>query len=278
MQISDLRKLQLLQLDMLKEVDRICRKHDIKYSLAAGTLLGAVRHKGFIPWDDDTDIVMDRKNYSKFKEVCKIELDEEKFFLQDILSDSHYRYIFSQLRLKKTLYLRKGEEHMLYHQGIPIDIWISEFLPKNIVLRYIATFIIARCKTILYSPIGVVKGRTLFLRITYKLLSFIPKQIPYKMITSICNFSEKKGVKTAIGSPNFSIKRVHRSNKILRKRPKDINPEIEFTELEFEGSMFLAFSNYDELLRFSYGDYMILPPETERIGHHTASEIDFGDF
>ena len=77
-----LRRLQMIQLEMLTEVDRICRKCNIQYNIIAGTLLGAIRHKGYIPWDDDADVVFTRHEYAKFYRACKKDLDTERFFLQ----------------------------------------------------------------------------------------------------------------------------------------------------------------------------------------------------
>ena len=78
-----LRKLQMIQLEMLTEVDRICRKCNIQYNIIAGTLLGAIRHKGYIPWDDDADVAFLRPEYEKFRDACKSELDKSRFIFQD---------------------------------------------------------------------------------------------------------------------------------------------------------------------------------------------------
>lgn len=78
-----LRQVQMIQLEMLEEVDRICKKCSIHYNIIAGTLLGAVRHKGYIPWDDDADIALLRPEYEKFRQVCKTELDTGRFYFQD---------------------------------------------------------------------------------------------------------------------------------------------------------------------------------------------------
>lgn len=77
-----LRQVQMIQLEMLEEVDRICKKCSIHYNIIAGTLLGAVRHKGYIPWDDDADIALLRPEYEKFRQVCKTELDTGRFYFR----------------------------------------------------------------------------------------------------------------------------------------------------------------------------------------------------
>ena len=115
------RKIQLLQLNILKEFDRICRKHDLKYTLAGGSMLGAVRHKGFIPWDDDVDVSMLREEYEKFCEICKTELDAEKYFLQTMDTDPEYRFIYGRILLNGTAYVRAGQEHMKAKNGIFIS-------------------------------------------------------------------------------------------------------------------------------------------------------------
>ncbi|WP_165393861.1 LicD family protein, partial [Candidatus Williamhamiltonella defendens] len=87
---SVLRQAQLLLLEGLKEIDRICNKHSINYWIDSGTLLGAKRHGGFIPWDDDIDICMTRKDYNRFIDICSEELNQKKYFLQTVKSDPYY--------------------------------------------------------------------------------------------------------------------------------------------------------------------------------------------
>lgn len=102
-----LRKIQLIQLEMLQEVDRICKKHNIYYNIIAGTLLGAVRHGGYIPWDDDADVALLRNEYEKFRKVCRVELDRTKYYFQDHKNTKGYRWGYGKLRRKNTLFLRE---------------------------------------------------------------------------------------------------------------------------------------------------------------------------
>ena len=116
-------RIRKIQLEMIREVHRICEKNHIKYVLGYGTMLGAVRHKGFIPWDDDADILMLRKDYRRFCEACKKELPE-KYFLQDECSDEYYLWGYSKLRNMNTTYVRCGQEHipcLLYTSPSPRD-------------------------------------------------------------------------------------------------------------------------------------------------------------
>lgn len=122
---------------ILNEIDRICRKNDILYFLMYGTLLGAVRHNGFIPWDDDADIVMTRDNFKKFMEVCKSQLGEE-YQLVSYQLDSDYGYTFAKLRLKGTTYILASEvSRHGKHAGFFVDIIILDYLSDNKIIAYI---------------------------------------------------------------------------------------------------------------------------------------------
>ena len=116
-----LRTLQLLELKVLLELKRICDKHQIKYFLAWGTLLGAVRHRGFIPWDDDIDVGMLRSEYAKFLTVCNDELSQE-YYLQTFESDSGYANSHAKIRLNGTEYLEPANKDILEHKGIFIEV------------------------------------------------------------------------------------------------------------------------------------------------------------
>ena len=109
--------MQMIQLEMLAEVDRICRKCNIHYNIIAGTLLGAVRHGGYIPWDDDADVAFLRPEYEKFRIACETELDGERFYFQDHRNTKGYRWGYGKLRRKGTLFVREHQEHMPYEQN-----------------------------------------------------------------------------------------------------------------------------------------------------------------
>lgn len=129
-----LRKVQLAQLDMAKEVKRICNKYNINYFMDSGTLLGAVRHKGFIPWDDDLDFGMLREDYEKFLKVAPTELNS-KYFLQTWKNDDGFPYGFSKIRKKNTIYIEAIDQKTSGHKELWIDIFPYDVYPDDVDCR-----------------------------------------------------------------------------------------------------------------------------------------------
>ncbi len=127
-----LREAQLVMFEMLVEFDKICSKHNLQYWLDAGTLLGAVRHKGFIPWDDDIDLSMPLEDYEKFIEIAQEELPESIFF-QSQASDPSFPFDYIKLRSEKAKIIEfheKGKK-IGYHQGVFVDIFPMLTLPNT---------------------------------------------------------------------------------------------------------------------------------------------------
>lgn len=127
---SDRKKLWSLQLELFVELDRICQKHNIKYFAGGGTMLGAVRHKGYIPWDDDIDINMFRKDYDKFCEVATTEL-KHPYFLQTPMTDIDFASYHVKLRNSNTTCTTKYDTMFKYNQGVFIDIFPYDYIPDN---------------------------------------------------------------------------------------------------------------------------------------------------
>lgn len=178
MDAGTLRKMQMIELELLVEIDRICRKNHIKYNLCGGTLIGAVRHKGFIPWDDDVDIRMLRSEYKKFKEACKQELDDTRFFLQDFESDPKYRWGYAKLLRKDTVYIRTGQTHLGMKNGVFLDIFISDGIPNQKWMRNIHDKLCFAIRKTLWSPVGAKVVPEKKLRVWYAVLARIPRCVP----------------------------------------------------------------------------------------------------
>ena len=126
-------KLHSVQIEILDEIVGICDKHNLTYFLIGGTLLGAVRHKGFIPWDDDLDIAMPREDYEKFLKIAKTELDK-KYYLHDISIDKNYWQPFIKIRKNNTLFDEKMIDNIETHKGIFVDVFPFDNLKRDGIL------------------------------------------------------------------------------------------------------------------------------------------------
>ena len=182
----NLRELQLKQVEILTVIKKICEDNEIKFSLFAGTALGAIRHNGFIPWDDDVDIVMSRNDYIKFKKVCEKELPNQ-YFYQDYHTDPGFTQCFAKIRDNNTTYIEEGTEDLKMNRGIFVDIFPFDVVPNSYIRR--KTQYIYACFNLLLSrgKPSTNDGKLMYI-ITKILLKSIPKKYHYK-IKSIC---EKK--------------------------------------------------------------------------------------
>lgn len=235
---EQLRLLQLNELAMLIEVDRICRKNNIKYTLAGGTMLGAVRHKGFIPWDDDIDVRFKREEYEKFYEACKKDLDNEHFFLQEYRTDPNYRWGYSKMRLKGSEFIRIGQEHMHYVTGVNIDIFITDNIPDNAIQRRIQIIKSYCLRKIMYSEVGMKNSKNVLMRLWYRILYLIPRDFSVKIYNNMVKKSNK--MKATNGRCLLWWE------SYVSYRGMALKFLDEYTELEFEGMKFSVVKDWDE--------------------------------
>jgi lipopolysaccharide cholinephosphotransferase len=267
---EQLRQLQLNELELIVEVDRICRKNHIKYSLDGGTLLGAIRHKGFIPWDDDADVIFTRHEYAKFYRACKKDLKKDQFFLQEYRTDPYYRWGYAKMRHKETDYVRKGQEHMRYRTGVCIDVFVVDNVPDNIVLRQMNYYLNECLRKVLYSEVGQFEAPNPILRGWYRILHKIPRNLVFSIRNTVAAIHNRKPTEL----------KSHLLFPYPKKTCKYGMPADSFDEyidVEFEGMTFKGLKNYDRYLKLLYGDYMELPPEEKRYGINTASKIELKD-
>lgn len=256
---DDLRKLQLIQLDMLKEVDRVCKKNNIKYCIIAGTLLGAVRHKGYIPWDDDADVAMVREEYEKFRMAVKNDLESDKFFFQDYKNTENYRWGYGKIRRKNTECIRLGQEHINYPTGVFIDVFPLDNVPDNCILRGFHNFVCTIIRKFLWSEVGKVSEKNSIKRFFYKIMAYVSKEKIFKKYEKLVQWSNKKVTKR-VRILTFPTPK-KKCYGYFRKWYEELE------DISFENYLFPAPKDYDEYLTFKFGEYLKLPPEKERCGH-----------
>lgn len=263
---DQLRRLQLTQLEILEVVDQICRDHNLAYSLYAGTLLGAVRHKGFIPWDDDLDICMPREDYDRFIEYW-MQNPVEGYILQNKENSPAFTQSFTKVRKANTAFLESETARGKYHTGIFVDIFPIDRIPNGRIARYLFWWRCMRYQ--LYTREFVPpKSGVLIRMISGFMLAFTGKDrreyVRKRLLEKITSNNMNRMLATVMIETVDSM-RMTFSHALFD----------DVVELEFEGKGFCAFADWDAYLRTKYGNYMQLPPESERIWKHHPILIDF---
>lgn len=268
-------RMKVIQLDMLKEVDRICNKYNIIYCLGFGTMLGAVRHKGFIPWDDDADILMLREDYDKFKSICAKEMPE-KYFLQDADTDEEYLWGYAKLRNTNTEYIRCGQEHIKCKTGVFIDIFPLDEVPDGIFAQIYQDWICTLLRKELWAKVGQFTEKNVLKKAVFHWLAKVPKEKIYERINKMV-YGKHNSKSARVRCLLFVAPGKHwnkKGNPLKTRYGFEKQWITERKKFEFEGSMFWGTKDYDSCLKYLYGDYMKLPPEEKRVGHAPVSKID----
>jgi len=243
---TPLRQAQLVMLRMLKIMDNLCTKHNIEYFLTGGSLLGAIRHKGFIPWDDDLDVGMTRDNYEKFVQLAVPELPNDIFFQTpetDIYFASCGR-VEAKLKDKYSSYVRFEEKkHHKYHGGLQLDLFVYDraYMPHNVFL-----YALNRALEICFWKVGPNNKSSLK---RAKVLKFISKYSPVPLVWASSFVISLKMVKMG---------QCYKTNKELSK----------IIRTQFEDMEVMIPVGWHTYLKRMYGDYMKLPPVEKQIGHH----------
>lgn len=274
---KDLQKLQAVQNQLLQDFKNTCEKHNLKYTLHAGTLLGAARHQGFIPWDDDVDVCMPREDYNKYISLSKTDIGSDNFLL-NYHTDPKFVHTFTRLSKQNTVAVQNHWRNAGFQQAIFIDVFPLDPLPKNDeTIREQATAIdkIANLKRIKARSALVSRkpGRPIgnvFVTIIKHLMfvSLLPTSME-KLNRKQENISIKNNETGKIASFSEGVYSIITREQYLETDFDDM------TQLSFEGVMYNVPKEYQRILTSQYGDYMQLPDEKDRVGHHNFSKIEF---
>lgn len=272
---TQFRKMQLTELDMLIEFDRVCRENNINYVLFGGSLLGAVRHKGYIPWDDDADIGMLREDYNAFKKVAH-QMNQSICYFQDHDTDSEYRWGYGKLRRTNTVYVRVGQEHLKCKTGIFVDVFPMDDVPKSVIGQIIQDRRVYCLRKILWSEVAK-KQTTGVKKAWFTLLSKIPVDGVFNKFNKIAQKS-KNSSSNRVRCMSFpATGTLYKKNPISERYSMPKSWFLDRSEYEFEGINLYSSRDYDTVLNYIYGDYMKLPPEDKRGQHSPFSKIKFQD-
>lgn len=259
--------LKSVQIDILINFIKVCEEHSLQYFLIGGSCLGAVRHGGYIPWDDDIDVGMPREDYNRFAEIANQKLPRHLFF-QTSKTDPEYPNIFGKIRNSETTFIETSSRNLKINHGVYIDVFPLDGISDNILWRKMILFkiriynscIIQCFDKSLFSGLNPLKVQM------YKIL--------WKLNPDIKNIIDKR--------EKLACKYSYASSKYIANHGgawgnREVMPKNIFgkgKKVCYEGINALIPEKYDEYLTRLYGDYMSPPPPEKRVGHHYYDVAD----
>ncbi len=263
---NDLKRLQQTQLEILKVIDSFCKKHQIPYSLYAGTLLGAVRHKGFIPWDDDLDVCMRRRDYNRFIKAW-LKDGPEGYIIQNKELEPRYVQSFTKIRKDHTTFLQEEMERGKWHTGIFVDVFPIDRIPRGRLAQKIYYY-----NALLYQLYTREFVPPRAGRLTQIMTSFLLKAVRGKARKKMRRFFFHQLI-IYNKFPSLPLIAVETQGTLKQILPGNIMDK--FVELPFGDGVFPCMREYDAYLTLKYGDYMKLPPAEQRSWQHHPIVLDF---
>lgn len=242
---------------ILSEFDRICRKNNILYVLDGGTMLGAVRHGGFIPWDDDADVAMTRKNFNKFIKACKKDLDTKQYVLEYVGHPKEYSYNFAKLKMLSIPFCEPGSEHVKESHSLFLDIFPMD---KPSIFFKFQTKGAAFFQTVRWKKIG----RPIHSH-HMKILNLCSKVMPLWFI----NFNSNLFMRFANWLPKKNVCKICHYGK--NKLPHSSRIYTDVIDWNFCSKTFYIPNDYETFLSMRYGNWRELPPESERVPLHGSN-------
>ena len=257
-----MKKVWAIELDMLKRFDQLCEEHHLRYWAGFGTLLGAVRHHGFIPWDDDMDLWMPREDYDRLLE-SDLHL-EGPYFLQTTLNDDDYYSSFARFRNSNTTGIKVSMNNKC-NNGIYIDIYPLDGIGNNAKFHFLKCKYIRLNNVLAHAYVFNINPKRI-MRLTHDFLhlSYIPYSYKsaYKRVNRIARKVKWKDA-TKVGFVVFDPYHKHKKN-IFEKKDFEETKRIQFENLDIPVPI-----GYDSVMKTIYGDYMKFPSVEERGKKHT---------
>lgn len=249
-----MKKVWAVELDLLQKFAEVCERNNLNYFLDGGTLLGAVRHKGFIPWDDDADVIMPREDYDRLFQIAEKEFEYPYFFQTTLTEDNFFR-THAQLRNSQTTGFIVEDSKKNINRGIFIDIFVLDGIPDNKIRRYLFKKEIEYHKKILYIQNDIEYTKLIRReKLLYLFYQQVYKLYPYKKYFQYFN---KK----------ILAKFSNKNTKLVGDITLDWRANVQWPREWFDEYIYLSFENlqlraplhYHEILTRQYGDYMKIP-------------------